>query len=122
MPNRLFVENCAIVRARALRQFGVMPNARTVVNMVLSWQNGRQTPLAAATLTTPSTIGPPKLWFACPVCQRRVGCLYSPSPDRRFACRRCWSLKYKRQYRSRRQTVLDLIFDGEIRMSERARW
>src|SRR5262245_42242614 len=110
MPRRLFVENCAIVRAPDIRQLREVARQHPpAVRMVITWPDGRETPLDVAMCATVSTIGPPKLWFACPACGRRVGCLYSPSADRPFACRHCWQLKYECQYPKAHDLALDLL-------------
>jgi hypothetical protein len=43
-------------------------------------------------------------WFACPLCSRRVGCLYLPPEEFYFGCRRCYELTYQSSNRTRRRS------------------
>lgn len=54
-------------------------------------------------LTTPCYFGGVRHWFACPMCGRRVGCLYLMGAGY-FLCRHCNDLTY--QSRSRSVTAL----------------
>ena len=38
-----------------------------------------------------------RLWFACPMCNRRVGTLYKHPLQERIGCRNCLSLTYRKQ-------------------------
>jgi len=38
-----------------------------------------------------------RVWFACPSCDRRVGCLYLPPAFNKWACRHCHGIVYRCQ-------------------------
>lgn len=44
--------------------------------------------------TTPCNLGGKRYWFLCPICDYRVGVLYLPRGDVRFACRHCNGITY----------------------------
>lgn len=44
--------------------------------------------------TTPCNFGGKRYWFLCPICYYRVGVLYLPRGDVRFACRHCNDITY----------------------------
>jgi hypothetical protein len=46
-------------------------------------------------------LGGERLWFCCPACQGRVGCLYSPQADPVLMCRTCWGFRYPSELRHR---------------------
>lgn len=50
-------------------------------------------------VTTPCNLGGVRYWFACPMCGRRVGCLYLVSAGY-FWCRHCNDLTYQSRSRS----------------------
>ena len=45
-------------------------------------------------VTTPCNLGGVRYWFLCPLCYSRVGVLYLPPGEVRFACRHCNNLSY----------------------------
>lgn len=77
--------------------FGGLPPDTVVVD--LKWPDGTRRSVTLATTTTKHRLGI-RRWWVCPNCGRRSGCLYSPHPDKPFACRKCWGLLYASQYES----------------------
>lgn len=49
--------------------------------------------------TTPCNYGGERHWFLCPLCYGRVGALYLPRNDVRFACRHCNDITYQSRNR-----------------------
>jgi hypothetical protein len=49
--------------------------------------------------TTPCNFGGERYWFLCPLCYSRVGALYLPRNDVRFACRHCNDITYQSRNR-----------------------
>ena len=47
--------------------------------------------------TTQTRFNGKRLWFMCPICNRRTGILYQHSSSERIGCRACLNLKYKKQ-------------------------
>lgn len=111
--DHLFVEDCAVVRSRTDLQHVEVDLTEPdplVDTLVVNRVDGQQTPLTVRVVGTRSRVGPPKLWFLCPKCDRRVGCLYSPSSREPFACRICCDLKYRSQYQRRKyKWLFDLL-------------
>ena len=99
---RLFVEQCAIVRAtaRLLRQslLGRLGGA-LMADLTVTWPDQQRVDFSVPVLTSQQAVGGVRYWFGCPRCDRRVGCLYSPAPSEPFWCRWCRGLRYMSQYR-----------------------
>ena len=51
--------------------------------------------ITVSLLTSKAGFGGKRLWFACPLCQKRVGCLYKHPLNGFLACRACLNLKYR---------------------------
>ena len=47
-----------------------------------------------------------RVWFVCPECKRRMGCLFLPLYSNKLLCRHCLNLSYK--YQARHQ---DLVWE-----------
>jgi hypothetical protein len=101
---RLLVEECAKIPARPSLTRSPWTSFRRLkrpeADLLVTWPGGRSTALTVGLLATSQRLGGIRLWFACPSCGRRVGTLYSPSPDQAFACRRCQALVYASQYQN----------------------
>lgn len=50
---------------------------------------------------TKTRFGGERLWFVCPACKRRVGCLYRGSEVIQLGCRECLGLRYRKQIERR---------------------
>ncbi len=101
-PPVRFVEDCHVLRAtaatfRSVQRYTDEP--LTTVRVSVTWRDRRQTEMTVAVVTTRVRSGGLRYWFLCPRCRRRVGCLYTPSPDSAHRCRTCWDLKYLSQWR-----------------------
>jgi hypothetical protein len=44
---------------------------------------------------TRTRFGGERLWFICPLCKRRAGCLYRGSGEAVLGCRKCLGLRYR---------------------------
>lgn len=47
--------------------------------------------------TSETRFGGIRLWFSCPVCNKRVGVIYKHSIKGAIGCRKCLRLKYRKQ-------------------------
>lgn len=104
---RLRVEDCAVIRASQLlpdesldaKLFGKTLYANGERTRVTGrWPDGTPVDFETQILRTRQRLGGTRAWFACPTCNRRAGCLYSPDPGQPFACRKCWRLLYSSQF------------------------
>jgi len=46
---------------------------------------------------TKTRFGGERLWFVCPLCKRRAGCLYRGTSGATLGCRVCLGLMYRKQ-------------------------
>lgn len=70
---------------------------RQGATFVVRFTNGD---ISALQSTSPN-FGGIRLWYSCPVCDRRCGILYIPPGATQVACRTCWDLSYRSQRWSR---------------------
>ena len=77
-----------------------IPQATGTVEVRPRLSNGETYRFIALT-TTPQPFGGERLWFRCPVCTSRVGCLYAPQESADLRCRKCWHLRYASELRHR---------------------
>ena len=68
-------------------------------DLIATWRDGRVTNARIGLVTTKPHFGGVRYWFVCPNYGRRAGKLYATEEVREFACRRCWGLVYRSQYR-----------------------
>jgi hypothetical protein len=94
---RTLVEQCAQVSARRLNglDFPEWNLGGRDVLITHTWGSGKSTTFQVSILGSPQPCGGLRFWYSCPGCSRRVGRLYSPSPDDPFKCRKCWHLGYR---------------------------
>ena len=63
--------------------------------LVLSYTTGgKQQLYNVGLVSTPCQFGGMRLWFQCPHCGRRAGCIFLPPGEHIFACRHCHGLTY----------------------------
>jgi len=53
--------------------------------------------LSVSLKTSKTGFGGKRIWFSCPLCQRRVGVLFVHPINQAIGCRNCLGLKYRKQ-------------------------
>ena len=107
--NRIFEHHCHSIDAMQLKSMqGFKPEIRydfhpdkpdplLNLSVTIQWSNGSTS--SVGLITTRPNYGGSRYWFKCPHCGRRVRKLYTGSEIGVIACRLCWGLVFKTQYR-----------------------
>ena len=99
---RIRADDCSVIRAtRCVTRPGRLrsgPSESRVLELTVTWPEGRHMAFRVALVATTQRLGGFRLWFACPSCGRRVGCLFSGFEEKPLACRHCLRLVYRSQY------------------------
>lgn len=70
---------------------------------------GKQVSYTVKLTTTNTHFGSSRLWWVCPLCGKRVGCLYVVDKAKPIACRKCHNLKYEKAVRHRQKDFDEII-------------
>ena|SRR3989344_9413719 len=96
---RVSVENCQKI---SVRQLG------------LNWNNHQQISIDLQSIqltTSKCNYGGFRVWFLCPVCNKRIGVLYRKPMSNLFLCGVCNNLTYqlRKYHRSRNEELIKII-------------
>ncbi len=72
--------------------------------------------------TTQPNYGGKRLWFICPVTQKRAAVLFKPAGSKRFASRYAFNLKYQSQSRSAHDRAIDRMWTLKNRLGGDDYW
>jgi len=88
----LVLENCSRIKIGELYKA-----TKKDLKMTLLQAHIEVLGLKVAVTTSKTQFNGVRLWFTCPICQRRVGVLYKQPLIEAICCRSCSSLKYRKQ-------------------------
>jgi hypothetical protein len=72
--------------------------------------------------TTQPNYGGKRLWFICPLTQKRAAVLFSPSGSKWFASRHAFNLKYQSQSRSAHDRAIDRMWKLKNKLGGEEYW
>lgn len=103
LGKKLLVEECQKVDINTFIQSAKLKLIETLIRSELEAGS------IAIKLTTSKTgFGGIRYWFKCPLCEQRVGTLFSNPISQNLGCRRCLNLEYrKRRYKGMVENLPD---------------
>ena len=91
----LLVEECQEIRVNDFLKTCRVELKRLTLNLEIEAQG-----LKIELTTSKTSFDGQRLWFACPICGKRVGVLYNHPISEKIGCRKCLGLDYaKRRYK-----------------------